>query len=266
MSTRRLIVFLKSPATGRVKTRLAARAGKAAARELYFAMVADLLTNLSPLEDDTVFYIDDRKGAALLFDGVSRLLKQKLRVEFGRRRAGPDRPPDEHRSGAALRYGNHLMPIEAQQGAHLGQSMARSLNDAFQDGKESAILIGSDIPQIDRELIGVYFQRLAQFPMVLGPTDDGGYYLIGFRRDGFAEEVFEGIAWSGPRVYGQTLARAGELGLELHAGEMLSDIDTFDDLLRLLGDAKHRTRIPHVLSVARTRGLKADPTHHRSGG
>ena len=63
MIARRLIIFLKSPVTGRVKTRLAAGVGDAAARDLYLAMVADLLGNLSPLADDTVFYIDDRQDA-----------------------------------------------------------------------------------------------------------------------------------------------------------------------------------------------------------
>ena len=252
MIARRLIIFLKSPVTGRVKTRLAAGVGDAAARDLYLAMVADLLGNLSPLADDTVFYIDDRQDAEALFGGVSRLLARKLRVELAHPGSGLDQ------EGLAARIGNRLVPIEVQRGVDLGQKMARALGDAFRDGCESAILIGSDIPQIHRSLIDGYFQSLVQSPMVLGPTDDGGYYLVGFRRDGFSERVFEGIAWSTPMVYDQTAARAGALGLEFRGGETLSDIDTVDDLKRLAEDSRGHPHMTHVLSVARDHGITTD--------
>ena len=95
-------------------------------------------------------------------------------------------------------------------------------------------MIGSDIPQIDAELLEGYFSALHRFPMVLGPAADGGYYLIGFQRERFEAAVFQGIEWSTERVLQQTLNKARSLGLPCRLGAELRDIDTIEDLGSLL--------------------------------
>jgi len=214
---RRLAVFFRNPVRGRVKTRLARELGEGQALAAYRAMAQDLLANLESIREMVVAFFDDLPAA-------------------GPRAFAAPGEQDGAQDGAASGRRGDGAGVRLQRGRDLGARMAAAFSDLFAEGVQEVLLIGSDIPQIDSFLIAGYFQALAAHDLVLGPAADGGYYLVGFRRDSFAPELFEGIDWSTDRVYRQTLARARELGLSVHSGKTLRDIDTYEDLQSLLQD------------------------------
>jgi len=183
-------------------------------------MVRDLLTNLEGLEEISLYYLDGIENTALLFG------------------AGLSKVPEESAG-----------KIRRQEGRDLGARMANAFTAAFREGRERVLLIGSDIPQLYTDLIDEFFHRLEEYPLVIGPAADGGYYLIGFRRDSFQPAVLEGIDWSTNRVYSQTLRRAEAAGLSVFTGKTLRDIDTLSDLDSLLRDKKTRERLPGLAGL-----------------
>jgi rSAM/selenodomain-associated transferase 1 len=202
----RIILFLKNFQAGRVKTRLAARLGDRAALQVYRAMVGDLLSRLEPLRGILIPYFDALPG---------------------RLDRAPTRPPavSDLRSGGLL---------NVQCGEDLGERMYNAFEEVFAGGTERAILIGSDIPQIDGTLLEGYLEALRSYPLVLGPAADGGYYLIGFQSRCFDAALFRDIDWSTDQVLEQTLERARALELPCHIGTELQDVDTIEDLEALL--------------------------------
>ncbi|NIQ53690.1 MAG: DUF2064 domain-containing protein, partial [Gammaproteobacteria bacterium] len=95
--------------------------------------------------------------------------------------------------------------LRAQSGGDLGMRMAAFFDEALDEAGE-AILVGSDIPGIDRRTVTTAFERLVRHDVVLGPASDGGYWLVGLSRR--CPELFRGIAWSTDRVLAETVARA----------------------------------------------------------
>lgn len=121
--------------------------------------------------------------------------------------------------------------LHAQQGKDLGARMHRALADTLTHA-EFALIIGCDCPALD----AIYLTRACEVladgvPAVLGPAEDGGYILIGARRD--ARELFEGIDWGTPRVLTQTRTRLRVLGWTWRELEALWDVDRPEDLTRL---------------------------------
>lgn len=112
----------------------------------------------------------------------------------------------------------------------LGERMARAAARAFK-GHESVLLIGTDCPALTRERLRAAARLLRHHDVVMHPTADGGYALLGLRR--FDARVFEGIAWSTSAVAGSTEARIRDLGWSLHCAETLRDIDEPVDLIHL---------------------------------
>ncbi|MCA1990227.1 MAG: TIGR04282 family arsenosugar biosynthesis glycosyltransferase, partial [Desulfarculus sp.] len=134
---------------------------------------------------------------------------------------------------AAFRRWLGLAPlIRPQDSGDLGRRMDLALTRALAEGEERAVLIGSDCPGLTAEILEQAFAVLADHDLVLGPAQDGGYYLVGLRRP--APEIFRGIAWGSDRVLRQTLNRAGELGLRVALLPELADLDRPEDLPRLV--------------------------------
>jgi len=212
----RVILFLKDFRAGRVKTRLAARLGDQGALEMYRAMVADLLSNLEPLKDIIVPYFDICPEQAESDPSVSALRSQgRLRVQEGR---------------------------------DLGDRMGNAFLEVFSTGVERAVLIGSDIPEIDDDLLEGYFKMLRTFPMVLGPAADGGYYLIGFQKQRFDPRLLSGVEWSTELVFEQTLEKARSLELPCYVGQELQDVDTIEDLESILSSGFYSSTLAELIS------------------
>ena len=182
-----LIIFLKVPKPGLVKTRLAASVGADRACEIYRRLVEKLLVNLDSIDEIELRIAPD--------DGVSVC-------------------------GDWVKKGWGLRP---QGDGDLGARMSRAFEEAFQRGYDRVVAIGSDCPYVQVPHIKEAFSVLKQDDMVIGPATDGGYWLIGMRA--FYPELFHGIDWSTEAVLGQTLGLAKESGLSMNLMEILEDID-----------------------------------------
>jgi len=129
------------------------------------------------------------------------------------------------------------LPVELfeQRGEGLGSALASAFEHDFATGCDLAILIGSDNPTLPSAPVREACKALQSgVDLAVGPTLDGGYYLIGMRQPHAG--VFEGVDWSTPRVFAQTLSRAGALGLSVHQVEEWYDVDEPEDLDRLSKD------------------------------
>ena len=193
--TKIVLLFIKSPEKGKVKSRLAKAIGEDAALDVYKCLVWNTLENL--------------KGGKYLF-----------RLCFY--------PPD---SGATIKkwLGDTYYYVP-QQGRDLGEKMNSAFVQAFSDGVEKVLLIGSDIPDLSISLVDEAFNALDAGDAVIGPAHDGGYYLIGFNRDSFLPGIFQGIEWSTNTVFYQTMKFFEKSALSVHLLKVLRDVDTFDDL------------------------------------
>ena len=127
-------------------------------------------------------------------------------------------------------------PVECipQGTGDLGDRLSRISRRLFSQGYRKLVILASDTPHLPQECIHRAFSRLDETDVVLGPCDDGGYYLVGSRVH--APALFEGIAWSTSAVLEQTTGRAEDAGLSWEVLPSCYDIDTIDDLRRLVAD------------------------------
>ncbi len=186
-----MIVFVKAPRPGTVKTRIAKTAGAARACAIYRELVGNVLQCLGSI-----------RGAQLRFapDDAANEIKPWLRADW-----------------TAIPQG----------GGDLGERLQRAFADAFTSGAERVVIVGSDCPEVCAADIEAACQQLKTHDLVLGPAVDGGYWLIGMHAR--QPELFRAIAWSSDEVLAQTLARAKSLGLRIQLLRILGDIDTEAD-------------------------------------
>src|SRR5437899_100533 len=120
-----------------------------------------------------------------------------------------------------------------QRGNGFGERLSNAAADLLQVGFESCCLINSDSPTATADAFREAVAQLqsADDRIVLGPSDDGGYYLIGMKK--LHRRLFEQIDWSTERVFAQTLERASEIGLEVHVLPSCFDVDNRVALQRL---------------------------------
>ena len=188
-----ICLFVKAPVAGRVKTRLMPAIGARACADLYQAMAEDTFAVASQVPDTSV---------SVAYE------------------ASPDFPAPDWLPGVRAWF--------PQEGAGLGDRLSQAVRVAFAAGAGPLLVIGSDLPSLTTELLGKAFALLESAPLVLGPSADGGYYLIGLRDPRI--ELFNGIAWSTPRVFAQTVERAAEAGLGYRRLPVRRDLDTPADL------------------------------------
>lgn len=124
---------------------------------------------------------------------------------------------------AFAHFKNHL-----QQGEDLGSRMHHSIHQVLQM-HQKAVLVGSDIPRLSQTILREAFQSLNRHDLVLGPSADGGYYLIGMKKP--HPEIFALDQWSNPQVFEQTCQIARNKGLTIALLPMLHDLDTAADLV-----------------------------------
>ncbi len=115
-----------------------------------------------------------------------------------------------------------------QQGSDLGERMLNAFKHVFEKGCKRAVLIGSDCPDISRDIITQSFDMLKAKHIVIGPAYDGGYYLIGVREP--IPELFSNIEWGTEKAVSQTIDKINAAGLSLGLLPMLRDIDRVEDL------------------------------------
>lgn len=195
MSQQALIIFAKFPRPGEVKTRLGENLGMKEAAEVYrtFAEHAFSL------------------GHQLLATG------KKIYV-FYEPRAGAD----QMRSWVGPSF--HLA---SQKGETLGDRMRDAFEQTFAQGSARTVIIGTDVPELDAGILERAFDALLDHDAVIGPSTDGGYYLLGMNAP--VKEVFDGLVWSAATVYHETLDRFRRLRLSFTELNELADIDTMAD-------------------------------------
>ena len=119
-----------------------------------------------------------------------------------------------------------------QASGDLGHRMLRAMNAGFSQGAQRVVLVGTDIPELSADVMNQAFEQLRHHDLVIGPSTDGGYWLVGMNRP---ENIFDGIEWSTPSVLEQTLTRARQKGMAIGLLENLTDLDDPDDLARGVG-------------------------------
>ncbi len=195
-----LAIVARTPRLGEVKTRLAAKLGAPTTLELYRAFLTDLALRFAPLRDCALHWAYTPADG----DFAAQLARLVPGVNIGT--CFPQSGPD---------FASRLYQVFRETTA---RAFART------------IVISSDSPQISAALISQAREALDTHDVVLGPAEDGGYYLIGMRAP---YDLFTGIPMSTDQVLRLTVARAGELALSVHLLETLFDIDELSDFLRL---------------------------------
>jgi len=186
-----LVVLLKAPRTGSVKTRLAEGIGPEAACAVYQQLVATLLANLAPLPSVELCFTPADASAEVV---------------------------------PWLRAGWSSQPqVAGDLGARLHAVFLRH----FQAGACRVVVIGADSPEVMPADVATAWQALADHDVVLGPAVDGGYWLVGLCAP--QEQLFTAMPWSTDAVLAETQRRARASGLRVALLRELSDVDTVAD-------------------------------------
>lgn len=199
-----VVLMLKAPQPGTVKTRLAADIGPAEAARVYRVLAERQLAAIPPDWPVEVHFAPAEAAA-------------EMRAWLGPRPA-----------------------LFAQAEGNLGERLTQAVADAFSRRAPAALIIGGDCPELDAPTLLAAAETLRRHPLVLGPATDGGYYLIGLTQP--LPTLFADIPWSTERVLAATLRQAATLKLGVHLLPAKGDVDTLDDLQRysglIFGDAE----------------------------
>ncbi|WP_057936444.1 TIGR04282 family arsenosugar biosynthesis glycosyltransferase [Algoriphagus resistens] len=185
-----IVIFQKNAQLGKVKTRLAATIGDQSAFEAYGLLVEYTHKVVSQNEAQKILFFSDHLE--------SNLTKYPKNYRF-----------------------------ELQSGPDLGKKMSNAFQQLFEQKFDRLVIIGTDCAEITSELISEAFEKLDKHEVVIGPADDGGYYLLGMRR--FIPGLFEGIPWSTDRVTGLTKDYLTQNDIPFALLPTLSDVDVAED-------------------------------------
>lgn len=191
MSDELLIIFVKNPVAGKVKTRLAESIGSNNALHIYKTLLRHTHSLAGAIDADTQVWYSAKIDRTDLWENGS--------------------------------FDKYL-----QNGENLGRRMSDAIGKGFDDGYSRVVIIGSDCADLTPEHIRNAFTELTSTDCVIGPARDGGYYLLGLSR--FLPDVFEEIEWSKPSVFDDSIKILGQNNFSVELLEELNDIDTIEDL------------------------------------
>ncbi len=186
-----LIIFVRNPIIGKVKTRLAATLGDEKTIAIYLKLLEHTRSISMGLQCDRSVFCDEKPAL------------------------GPEWKTDD-------------FFITVQRGNDLGERMSNAFKEVFEEGASSMIIIGCDCPGLSTKIIDEGFEKLKEFDLVIGPAKDGGYYLLGMKRP--ILQLFEDMKWSTSSVFDETMITASQLGLSIYRLPVLADIDEEEDL------------------------------------
>lgn len=189
-----LIIFAKEPKAGKVKTRLQEYFSKKDCLSLYKAFLKDTLD-------------------------IARSVKCFCRI------LAYDSPFSQPRY---LKTIAGDFTFYKQEGKNLGRKMYNAFKFSKRLGFDKAVIIGSDSPNLPLKYLAQAYNRLNKSDVVLGPSCDGGYYLIGLKEP--CAGIFNNIKWSSQSVFGVTLRKAKDIGKKVSVLEKWYDIDDFKGL------------------------------------
>lgn len=200
-----LNIFAKAPVPGTVKTRMSPPLSPAQCLRLHEALLNHTLARMRPLMASGV-------EASLCLTGTPHeALEHAGRMD-------------------AQGFG-----VDVQRGAHLGERLSHALATRVRQGFSKVIFVGADCPGLGSKTVRAAIRALSRQEVVIGPAQDGGYYLIGFAA--CLPEVLQGIPWGTPAVFETTLDRLRRRGVRWKSLERQEDLDTFGDLKRFCRQA-----------------------------
>ena len=193
-----IIIFVRFPRKGQVKTRLAETTSSEFALNFYKLCAENLIRNIKkvPAVNRFIFYSNKKEKTEII-----------------------------------NWLGNKFL-FASQEGDDLGSRMKSAFEKVFSVGSQKVIIVGTDIPDLSKEIIMKAFEMLDSYDVVIGPAKDGGYYLLGMKK--MNSELFEKIEYSTFSVLSETMTKIEELNLAYHLLPELNDIDTEDDLINWL--------------------------------
>lgn len=186
-----LIIFVKNPEKGKVKTRLAKTIGDERALAVYNRLLSHTLDVTAALPYDKVIYYSD------FIPGTGLWTRKGYRQE-------------------------------QQTGYDLGQRMCHAFERELKNGYKSVCIIGSDCPGLSPAIIAGAFDMLRETEIIIGPSTDGGYYLLGMHH--LHKRFFLEKSWSTSRVFADTLKDIKASGMKYRLLPVLTDIDEEKDL------------------------------------
>ncbi len=192
-SARALILFAKDPVAGQVKTRLSSLLDNSTTLNLYHHFLSDSIEKVCSVAEADRFIGIASNSQTGYFEDVSRRRSVQLFV---------------------------------QEGDNLGERMRRAFEDRFKEGYERVVIIGADSPTLPTAYIEQALQ--SQKEVVIGPSTDGGYYLIGMQ--GKVTDVFEGVSWGTDQVLSETLDVLKGQRAEAELLPVWYDVDLPEDL------------------------------------
>jgi rSAM/selenodomain-associated transferase 1 len=193
-----ILIFVKLPEKGSVKTRLAKDLDHGFVQTLYGNFILDLLERLAKVKKPIIIYFH---------------------------------PPESGNAISSWLGKNYT--YAPQKGVGLGDRMKNAFKETFAKGFTKAVILGSDLPDLQKNILDMAFKALHVNDIVIGPSVDGGYYLIGFRHNSFLPEVFKGISWGTDTVLKDTLKILREKNYRVYFLPELRDVDTIEDLKAL---------------------------------
>jgi uncharacterized protein len=189
MKTNALIIFTRNPQLGKVKTRLAKTVGDEKALQVYKDLLFHTMIETQNLDCDKFVFYDENIETNDIWSGT--LYEKKL-----------------------------------QFGSHLGAKMQNAFQTLFDLGYQNCIIIGSDLFDLEANHISEAFNKLESNDVIIGPAEDGGYYLLGLKK--VISSIFKNKNWGTSTVLSDTLKDLENYKIEFL--ETLNDIDTFEDL------------------------------------
>ena len=185
-----LLVFVKNAVPGKVKTRLAATVGNEKAMAVYLQLVAHTSKVIRSLPCDRIIFYSDKTEENYKWNNTDQ--------------------------------------IQVQQGFDLGERMMNAFAFAFKNKYQKAVIIGTDCPELTTVIIRKAFKVLDETDITIGPAADGGYYLLGMKKQ--QPVLFKNIPWSTSEVLNKTIQHCEENNLTYTLLPVLHDVDEESDL------------------------------------
>lgn len=190
-----VIIFLKYPEAGKVKTRLAKDVGDDEAARIYSHMALNVIEGaIDPKSYHTIIFYD----------------------------------PPEREKEIKNWIGEKELQYSPQIGNTLGDRITNAFKEVYSHGADKTVIIGTDCLEVNSEIINEAISLLEKTQVVLGPAEDGGYYLLALNQ--YRPQIFQDINWSTEQVLDQTVSKILEDKLSYSLLKTLKDVDTLKDL------------------------------------
>lgn len=224
-----IILMAKAPEPGRVKTRLTTRLTPAQAAAVHAACIRATTERLADLDADRV---------VVCFD-----------------------PPDSL-DGIRQDVDGRIARFVPQTKGDLGTRMAQAVEDVAAAGP--VLIVGCDSPDLPDEFLRRAVESLNDVDVVLGPTDDGGYWCVGLGPGVDARKLFAGVPWSSGRERDATVANAGSMNRRVKLADPYFDLDHPADLDALVDRLSNRTDARSLALLGSLQAVCPTPTAARS--